>query len=284
MRLGFISRSMAVAALAMCCGAWSAPAQAAGLPRIASMNVCTDQLLIPLADPEQILGLSRFSRDAWQSFAAQNARHYPILSGGAEDVLVLKPDVVVAILFDKRSTRELLKAQGLHLAEFSVPRNLDEVKAQIRQMGEIVQHADRAEAEIARLDAAVARARRTVVEKHYSVLPLSRRGWVSGSDSLVSSLLTETGLFNAAGGLGVDTSGYASLEAIVNAKPDFLLVSEAGDRAEDDGRAFLLHPALERLYPPAKRIVLPERLTVCGGVMLADALDILVKELQRVER
>ena len=70
----------------------------------------------------------------------------------------------------------------------------------------------------------------------------------------------------------------------MNARPDFLLVSEAGDRAEDDGRAFLLHPALERLYPPAKRIVIPERLTVCGGVMLADALDVLVKELKRVER
>jgi len=282
--LGFLSRPIALAALAMFGSASFAPALAAGLPRIVSMNVCTDQLLIPLADPRQILGLSRFSRDAWQSFAADDARRYPILSGGAEDVLVLRPDVVVASLFDKRSTRELLKEKGLHLAEFSVPRNLDEVKAQIREMGEIVGHADRAEAEIARLDAAIARARRVVTDKHYRVLPLSRRGWVSGSDSLVSSLLTETGLFNAAGDLDAGQGGYVSLEAIVNAKPDFLLVSEAGDRAEDDGRAFLLHPALERFYPPEKRIVIPERLTVCGGVMLAEALDVLVKELQRVER
>lgn len=282
-RLRFLSRSIAVTVVAMAGGAF-APALAAGLPRIASMNVCTDQLLLPLADPAQILGLSRFSRDAWQSFAAEDARRYPVLSGGAEDVLVLRPDIVVASLFDKRSTRELLKAQGLRLAEFPVPRNLGEVKAQIREMGEIARHPDRAEAEIARLDAAMARARRAVVEKHYSVLPLSRRGWVSGSDSLVSSLLTETGLFNAASDLGLATGGFVSLEAIVNAKPDFLLVSEEGDRAEDDGRAFLLHPALERLYPPEKRIVLPERLTVCGGVMLADALDALVKELKRVSR
>ena len=283
-RHGCLSRSIAVAALAIFGGLWGAPALAAGLPRVASMNLCTDQLLISLADPEQILGLSRYSRDRSQSFAANDARRFRILSGGAEDILVLRPDIVVASLFDKRSTRELLKDKGLRLAEFAVPRNLDEVKAQIRRMGEIVQHVDRATAEIARLDAAVARARQTVTEKHYSVLPLSRRGWVSGSDSLVSSLLTETGLFNAAGGLGVDTGGYASLEAIVNAKPDFLLVSEAGDRAEDDGRAFLLHPALKRLYPPEKRIVIPERLTVCGGVMLADALDALVAELQRVEQ
>ena len=262
----------------------SAPAFAAGLPRIASMNVCTDQLLLPLADPEQILGLSRFSRDAAQSWAALDARRYPVLSGGAEDVLVLKPDVVVASSFDKRSTRELLKAQGLHVVEFSVPRNLDEVKAQIRQMGEITGHPDRAATEIARLDAAMARARRAVLEKHTSVLPLSRRGWVSGRDSLVSALLAETGLFNAADALGIGAGGFASLEQIVQARPDFLLVSEDGDRAEDEGRAFLLHPALERFYPAGKRIVIPERLTVCGGVMQADALDALVRELQRVKR
>jgi iron complex transport system substrate-binding protein len=257
---------------------------AAELPRIASMNVCTDQLLLTLADPGQILGLSRYARDAFQSWAAKEARRYRMLSGGAEDILVLRPDVVVANLFDKRSTRELLKQKGLHVAEFGVPRSLDEVKDQIRAMAAIVQHPDRATAEIARLDAAIARARQAVVHERYRVLPLSRRGWVSGSESLLSSLLTETGLFNAAGELGVGFGGFASLEAIVNLKPDFIVVSDAGDTAEDDGRAFLLHPALERFYPPSKRIVIPDRLTVCGGVMLADALDLLIAELARVER
>jgi iron complex transport system substrate-binding protein len=282
--IGFALRSIAAAALAMSGAGWLAPAHGAGLPRIASMNVCTDQLLVPLADPGQILGLSRFSRDAWQSFVASEARRFPALSGGAEDILVLRPDIVVASLFDKRSTRELLKQNGLRLAEFAVPRNLGEVKAQIRWMGEITGHPDRAAAEIARLDAAIAKARQAVAEKRYRVLPLSRRGFVAGSDSLVSSLLGEIGLLNAAGDLGVGMGGFASLEAIVSLKPDFLLVSEAGDRAEDEGRAFLLHPALERFYPPERRIVIPERLTVCGGVMIADALDLLVKELQRVRR
>jgi iron complex transport system substrate-binding protein len=30
--------------------------------------------------------------------------------------------------------------------------------------------------------------------------------------------------------------------------------------------------------------VIPERLTVCGGVMLAEALDVLTAELKRVSR
>ena len=282
MHLGEISR-FSIAALAVLAALSPDPATAAG-PRIASMNVCTDQLLITLADPEQILGLSRHARERFESFAADDARRFPILSGGAEDILVLAPDIVVASLFDKRSTRELLKEKGLHLAEFAVPRNLDEVKAQIREMGKVVGHPDRASAQITRLDDAIARARQAVAARHYRVLPLSRRGWVTGSDSLLSSLLAETGLFNAADDLGISFGGFASLEAIVNLKPDLIVVSEAGDRAEDDGRAFLLHPALERFYPPSRRIVIPDRLTVCGGVMLAEALDVLVSELKRVDQ
>ena len=258
-------------------------APAATLLRLVSMNVCTDQLLLTLADPEQILGLSRFSRDGWQSKAGDLSR-YPVLSGGAEDVLLIRPDIVVASAFDKRSTRELLKAKGLRLVELSVPRTLDEARQQIREVGNIVGHPDRAAAEIVRLDAALARARRAVLERHYRVLSLSRRGWVAGSDSFVGSLLGETGLRSAAGDLGFAFGGFASLEAIVNLRPDFIVVSQAGDTARDDGQAFLLHPALQRFYPPEKRIVIPERMTECGGVLLADALDALTAEVKRVGR
>lgn len=259
-------------------------APAAALPRLVSMNVCTDQLLLTLADPEQILGLSRFARDGWQAGTAADIARYPVLSGAAEDVLVIRPDIVVASAFDKRATRELLRAKGLRLAELAVPRTLDEARQQIREAGDITGHPDRAAREIARLDAALARARQAVSARHYRVLPLSRRGWVAGSDSFVGSLLAEAGLRSAAGDLGFAFGGFASLEAIVQLRPDFIVVSQAGDTARDDGQAFLLHPALGRFYPPEKRIVIPERMTECGGVMLADALDALAAEVKRVGR
>ena len=255
---------------------------AADLPRVASINLCTDQLLVTLADPAQILGLSPYSRDPARSWDPVKAAHFPKLSGEAEDVLILKPDVVVAGRFTKRATRELLKQKGLRVAEFDAARSLDDVKKQIRQMGELVQHPDRADAEIKRLDAAIAHAREVVSRKPYRVLALSRRGWVSGGDSLTSSLLATAGLSNAATELGYKLGGFASLEAIVSLRPDFLLVSEAGDFAEDEGRAFILHPALERFYPASKRLVIPEKLTVCGGPRLSEALDRLASELERV--
>jgi iron complex transport system substrate-binding protein len=257
-------------------------AQAADLPRVASINVCTDQLLLTLADPAQIVGLSPYARDAARSWAAAKARTYRRLSGEAEDLLTLKPDVVVAALYMKRATRELLKRQEMRVAEFDIARSIDDVKEQIRRMGDLVKHPDRAEAQVARLDSAIARARQAVARKRYRVLALSRRGWVSGDDSITSALLSITGLSNAAAGLSGQSSGFATLEAIVADRPDFILISDGRDVAEDEGSALLLHPALEKLYPPSRRLVIPEDLTVCGGPMLSEALDRLVAELKRV--
>lgn len=268
--------AFAVAALAM-------PGGTSAAPRIVSMNICTDQLLLAIADPAQIVGLSRFSGNPTQ-WAGEKARKFPVLSGGAEDILMLKPDVVAASDFDKRSTRELLKANGQNLVEFPIPRTLDDVRAQIRRMGDLAGHPERAAAEIARFDAAISGAKQAVAGKRFRMLPLSRRGWVAGRDSFVGAILAEAGLVSAAGELGIGFGGFVSMEEIIRLKPDFLVVSDAGERAEDDGRAFLLHPALERFYPRSKRIVIPERMTECGGVYLADALNALSAELKRVTR
>ena len=269
---------------------WRSPAalasslpRAADLPRIASINVCTDQLLMTLADPPQILGLSPYARDPARSWAAAKAGQFPQLSGTAEDVLILKPDIVVAGRFTRLATRQLLKDKAVRVVEFDSARSLDDVKKQISLMGDVTWHPDRAAAEIARLDVAIAHARQVAARRPYRVLPLSRRGWVSGGDSLTSSLLANAGLSNAASDLGFKSGGFASLEAIVSLKPDFILVSESKYLAEDEGSAFLLHPALEKFYPVAKRLVIPERLTVCGGPMLSEALDRLASELERVD-
>jgi iron complex transport system substrate-binding protein len=262
----------------------TAPVRAAELPRVASINLCTDQLLLALADPDQILGLSPYARDAARSWAATEAARFPKLSGEAEDVLELKPDMVMAGRFTKRATREFLKAQGFKVVEFDPARSIEDTKAQIRRMGDIIGHPDRAGALISRIDTATLRARAAVARKPLRVLAVSRRGWIAGSDTLTSSMLATIGIGNAARDFNNKLGGFASLEVIVNAKPDFLLVSEGDDFAEDQGRAFLLHPALERLYPPSKRIILPDRLTACGGPGVAEALDRLVAEFERIER
>ena len=104
--------------------------------RIASLNMCTDQLLLALADPEQIAGLSPYARDRDRSFMATAAGRFPVLSGGAEDVLVLAPGLVLAGRYTRRATREFLRAKGLPLVEFDVARSIGDAKEQNSANGE----------------------------------------------------------------------------------------------------------------------------------------------------
>ena len=64
--------------------------------------------------------------------------------------------------------------------------------------------------------------------------------------------------------------------------PDLILVTTPATVPGDQGEALLAHPALADLYPPDRRSLLPERLTVCGGPSLPEAIDGLASEARRV--
>ncbi|WP_284176715.1 ABC transporter substrate-binding protein [Rhabdaerophilum sp. SD176] len=252
--------------------------------RIVSINMCTDQLLLDLARPEQIVGLSPFGADPLRSWAAAKAKPYPRLSGTAEEVLVLAPDLVVGGRFTRRATREFIRQQGFRLEEFDAVRSIAETRAQILRMGALVGNPEGAQRRVEEIDAALARLKSTVSPLRLRVLPVARRGWVSGSQSLVTDLLAQVGLVNVADELGFRQGGFASLESLVLLKPDAILVARDDLAPEDQGTAKLLHPALAGRFTAGRKLTMPEKLTVCGGPMLVEAIDHLTRELARIGR
>lgn len=251
--------------------------------RIVSINLCADELLIALADPEQITALSVYATDPQLSFLADRAAAFRHDAGPAEIVVELAPDLVLAGRFTKRATRTMLAALGYELALLEPARSIAESIIQIRQVAELVGHPDRGEALIAEIEAARDRARAAIAEgPSPSAAVYQRRGYVTGAGTLTGELLATVGLTNAGGDLIDGSGGFVRLEDLVVAPPDYLVVASAGTRPDDQGKALLVHPALSRLFPPEARIVLPERLTVCGGPSLPAALDTLAAEVRRV--
>jgi iron complex transport system substrate-binding protein len=264
-------------------GAEPTVAQGIRPERVVSLNMCTDQLLLDLAPEGQIIGLSPFAKDALRSWSAAKVEALPILSGTAEEIMVLKPDLVVAGRFTKRSTREFIRARGIALEEFDPVRSIAETKQQILRFGQITGATERATMRVAEIEAAHSALRAVAASRKLRILPLSRRGWVAGSQSLISDILAQAGLSNVASELGLRTGGIASLEAIVKLRPDAILITRAEGRAEDQGSAMLLHPAIQELFPPERRIIIPERLTICGGPMLANAMQTLADQIVRLK-
>jgi iron complex transport system substrate-binding protein len=268
-------------------GAWlalagSALAQARPQVRVISINLCTDQLLLDLAEPDQIAGLSPYARDKARSWAALKAQSLPVLSGTAEEIIMLKPSLVLSGRFTKRATRDFIRAQGIPLEEFDAVRTVAQAKEQIVRVARLVGGEATGAARAAELDAAMARLKTAAAGQKLRVLPVSRRGWAAGRDSLMSDLLAAAGLVNAGGEAGLRAGGFLSLEAMVSLKPDAILISRDDGQAEDQGRAMVLHPAVQALFPPERRIVIPESVTVCGGPMLVEAMDRLAAQVSKL--
>ena len=59
--------------------------------RIVSINLCADELLVALADPEQIAALSPYATDPDLSFMAKEAAKFRHDAGTAETVVDIDP-------------------------------------------------------------------------------------------------------------------------------------------------------------------------------------------------
>lgn len=264
-------------------GILAARAEDAAPSRIVSINLCADELLIALADPDQIAALSPYAVDPTLSFMAQKASGFRHDAGSAETVVDIAPDLVLAGRFTKRSTRAMLTRLGYRVVPVDAARTIEQSIGQIREIADLVGHPERGEDLIADIERAREKAQGAAAQRAAKTAAVyQRRGYVTGAETLSAELLSTVGLVNAGGTLAGRTGGFVPLERLVQVRPDYLVVASPAISAEDQGTALLAHPVLTALYPPDRRIILPERLTVCAGPSLPAALDWLSAEVSRI--
>jgi len=247
--------------------------------RVASLNLCADQLLLALADRSQIASLSRLAADASLSFLAGRAAGIPRNEGGAEAVLFADPDLVLTGTYGQQEQVALLRRQGLEVLALGPWTSLEDGRGQIRALARMLGHPERGEELIARINGSLERVR-GIVPRGRSILVYERGGWVMGARSPLGEILIHMGFRLHQEALGLTQGGVARLEAIVTKPPDFMLVDAASSQAVDNGTALFSHPALAEAVPQNRRLTLPGRLTLCGGPSTPAAIDALSAEVQ----
>jgi iron complex transport system substrate-binding protein len=268
--------------VALCIALWVAPAQAETAPkRVASFNLCADQLVVALADPEQIAGLSPYATDAGLSVVAEKAKAFRKADWQAESTLLLNPDLVLVGPNDRSVTRRMLTAQGLRVVETGFVSDLDSARVQIREMAALLGHPERGERLIADLESARARLSAAAGRTERTGLVVERGGYTQGPASLAATLLAEAGIKSPAGA-PAGYGGFIPLEKLLVLRPDLVFLKDPPNAATDQGALFLLHPALRDLFPPQRRVALPTRYTMCGGPALVAAFDYMADEIVRL--
>lgn len=265
-------------------------AQADGPPRrIVSFNLCADQLLLALADPAQIAGLSPYAVNPILSVMTDKAASFPRLDWDAESVVNLAPDLVLGGP-SHRPIHAMLSAMGIRVVDVELIRNLADARRQAIEVGKLIGHPERGDALARQLEQAEARLASVALKPPLTALVIQREGYREGPASLASGMLSIAGLrapdraqSGAGGFMSAEQGGFVSLEHLLTDGPDVLVLQDPPSEARDQGALFITHPALLARYGANRRIDLPERYTLCGGPPLLQGLDYLAKAIKALK-
>jgi iron complex transport system substrate-binding protein len=270
------ARNVAARAVLLCCGCLSAlAARGAPLPSIASINLCADQLVLALADPEQILTVSWLAADAEESLFAQIAAHYPLNYGSAEELLIFDPDVIIAGAYTSAFTRNLLARLDYTVVELPPETAISAIADNVRLVARAIGQAQRGETligEIHTTSRRLAAARPSYATPTVVVRPGS---FTVGRHSLADDLMTLAGLRNVAAEQGLDRWGSLSMETLLRSAPELLVLIDYRAAQPSLANSILEHPALTRARAQRRTVSLPSAYWACGLPQSLESAELL---------
>jgi len=243
------------------------PSRATEVRRVVSINLCTDQLLLLVGKPDQIISLSFLAQNADISVMVDKARNYPVNHGLAEEILPLQPDMVLAGRYTSRYTVALLKEQGFNILVLDPARGVQDIIANLRAVGKAIGRSGFAEKLI----------RKIRTEKNYPQAPervilYGASGSTAGYPSLGDAAVSKAGYVNIATELGIGSWGYLGIEGLLRSNPDLIVFQRSGKSIPSMARQLLDHPALTNSNLPSRRMDLGKSELICGTPALFSAV------------
>ena len=179
--------------------------------RIVSINLCTDQLLLSLADLDNVASVTWLALDPLNSVVADLAAEVTVINkGAAEEILPLQPDLVLAGAYTTPFTIQMLRRFGFNVEVLDIPQNLSQVQEQILKVGEMLHETERAMKIVQSMNSVLDeippdsnRALRTIV--------FQPGGFTVGPGSFEHELITIAGLKNIAEEAGISYYGFCLL-------------------------------------------------------------------------
>lgn len=249
--------------------------------RIVSINLCLDALLLRLVEPARINSLYYLSGNPQFSSVAEQAKHFYLNRGLAEDIVPRDPDLIVSGDYTSAELKLILSQLGFRVENLPLPRALGDIAGHIRRVGQLTGNSDKAEAMVneveqtfARLDAQLANL------KPIPAYWYSSNGVVVGADTVENEIMARTGFHNLA--LDKHISGFKQLdlEELILSGPKVIIVEASDVQAFSLAQEYVQHPAL---HSNGLRIIrLPTTLS-CIAPVVADAMTNLMQQRQQLD-
>ena len=239
--------------------ALAAPAEAAPR-RVASLNLCTDELVLMLADPGQIVSVTHLAQDPADTVLWRRARRYQRNDGTLLSVVPLRPDLVVTMGGGARDRLRIAARLGIPTIDLPFAQSLADVEAAIHRLA----------AALGRPAAGAALLRRLAALRASAPPPRRDTIWLGGGGRTVSATGLEAQWMALAGLRQRPFTGdRVPLEALIARPPQVLLRSDYRQGQYSAAQRWLAHPVARRARG-ARVVATDGRRWTCMGPLLID--------------
>jgi iron complex transport system substrate-binding protein len=249
----------------------AAPAGAAPPRRVASLNLCTDELLLLLAEPKQIVSVSYLSQLPEETPLWARARGHARNDGSLLSVAALKPDLVLTMGGGGRDRGGLGARIGAKVLALPYPASLADVEAATLQVAALLGRDARGRV----LVAAIEQVRRSTPAGRRDAIFLSGGGRSVAATGTAAEWMAAAGLRQRA--LAGDR---ADLETLLVRPPAVLLRSAYRSGQYSAEQRWLSHPLAARVRA-GRTVATDGRRWTCMGPLMVPEILRLRRELAR---
>ena len=239
--------------------------------RAASLNLCTDELLLLLARPGQVVSVTHLSQQEAETPLWRQARGYLRNDGTLLDVVPRRPTLVFTMGGQGHDRAAIARRLGIRTIVLPYPQSIDDVIGSVRTVSAALGRAQAGQTAIRQIETVSRGAPPRTVDTLY----LSGGGLSVGATGLAADWMRLAGLRQRA--IQGDRVG---LEQLLVSPPTVLLKSSYRSKEYSSQQRWLAHPLASRVQ--AKRTLGTDgRLWTCMGPLLAPEILRLRREMAR---
>lgn len=275
------SKGFCLVATLSIAGAFILPVQAAEPARVMSLNVCTDQLAMLLAEPGQLISVSVLADDPQLSFHKNLAGGLPRNRGLAEEVIAATPDLVVTGKFSLHNTTLVLRRLGYRVEEFTYVQSVGSVPVEIRRMGALLGAEAKAGRMASGFESSLGSLSVAQCSRPVRALAYEQNGIALGTGTLMDSAMQAAGLVNVAAEQGFAGMTPFPLELLVKDAPDIIVLPDILADTPSLADQIASHPAIAALPKSTLQVRVPAGSLACGGPFVIEAVKALAAARER---
>ena len=239
--------------------------------RVASLNLCTDELLLALAAPEQIASVTHLAQNPAETPLWRQARRYRKNDGSLVSVAGIRPDLVLTMGGGARDRVRIAERLGIKVLDLPFPQSLADIEQSVRDVAAALGRPRAAAPVLARMN----RLKATLPAQRTDTVWLGGGGRSVSADGLAAHWMALSGFRQRS--LQGDR---ISLEQLLVRPPAILLRSQYRGGQYSSEQRWLTHP-LARRADMSRSIDTDGRLWTCMGPALIPEIERLRREAAR---